>query len=136
MFGCTSSSNKNVIRGLHLQTKFPQGKYISVLKGAILDVAVDLRRNSKTFGKHYKTILSADNAKSVFVPEGFAHGFLGLKKQNIIHYLCTNYRSAKHEIGLQWNDKDLKIKWPVKNPIISKKDKNNLKFDEFKKIFK
>jgi len=136
VFGCTSSSNKNVIRGLHLQTKFSQGKYISVLKGAILDVAVDLRRNSKTFGKHYKTILSADNAKSVFVPEGFAHGFLGLKKQNIIHYLCTNYRSAKHEIGLQWNDKDLKIKWSVKNPIISKKDKNNLTFNEFKKIFK
>ena len=135
VFGCTSSSNKNVLRGLHLQTRFPQGKYVSVLKGAILDVAVDLRKNSKTFGKHFKIILSDENAKSIYIPPGFAHGFLGLKKENIIHYLCTNYRSAKHEIGLLWNDKDLNIKWPTKKPIISKKDRNNLKFTEFKNLF-
>ena len=136
VFGCTSSSQKNVIRGLHLQTKFSQGKYVSVLKGKILDVALDLRKNSKTFGKHFKIILSDNNAKSLFIPAGFAHGFLGLKKENIIYYLCTNYRSAKHEIGLLWNDKNLKIKWPTKRPIVSKKDKKNLKFMEFKKIFK
>ena len=135
VFGCTSRSNKNVMRGLHLQTKFPQGKYISILKGAILDVAVDLRKKSKTYGKHFKIILSDNNAKSLFIPEGFAHGFLGLKNENIIHYLCTNYRSAKHEIGLIWNDKDLKIKWPIKNPVISKKDKNNLTFLEYKNLF-
>ena len=135
VFGCTSSSRKNVIRGLHLQTKHSQGKYVSVLKGAILDVAVDLRKKSKTFGKHFKTILSDKNAKSIFVPAGFAHGFLALKKENIIYYTCTNYRSAKHEIGLLWNDDDLKIKWPIKNPIISKKDKKNLKFKEVKKLY-
>ena len=135
VFGCTSKSNKNVMRGLHLQTRFPQGKYISILKGAILDVAVDLRKKSKTYGKHFKIILSSDNAKSIFIPEGFAHGFVGLKNENIIHYLCTNYRSAKHEVGLLWNDKNLKIKWPIKNPIISKKDKKNLTFLEFKNLF-
>ena len=135
VFGCTSSSKKNVIRGLHLQTKYLQEKYVSVLKGAIIDVVVDLRKKSKTYGKHYKIILSDENAKSIFIPAGFAHGFLALKKENIIYYTCTNYRSAKHEIGILWNDKDLKIKWPIKNPIISIKDKKNIKFTEFKKLY-
>lgn len=135
IFGCASSSKKNVIRGLHLQTKFSQEKYVSVLKGSIFDVVVDLRKNSKTFGKHFKIILSDDNAKSVFIPAGFAHGFLGLKKENIIYYYNTNYRSAKHEIGLLWNDKALKIKWPTKHPIISEKDKKNLKFEDFKNLY-
>ena len=135
IFGCMSKSNKNVIRGLHLQTKFPQEKYVSVLKGAIIDVILDLRKNSNTFGKHFKIILSDNNGKSIFIPHGFAHGFLGLKKENIVYYTCTNYRSRKHEVGLLWDDKDLKIKWPIKNPIISKKDKKNLKFKEFKKLY-
>ena len=135
VFGCTSSSKKNVIRGLHLQTKFSQEKYLSILKGAILDVVVDLRKNSKTFGKHFKIILSDANAKSLFIPAGFAHGFLGLKKENIIYYYCTNYRSAKHETGIHWNDKDLKIRWAIKKPIITKKDKKNLTFKEFKKLY-
>ena len=135
VFGCTSSSKKNVIRGLHLQTKYSQEKYVSVLKGAIFDVVVDLRKKSKTYGKHFKTILSDKNAKSLFIPAGFAHGFLSLKEENIIYYTCTNYRSARHEVGILWNDKDLKIKWPIKNPVISKKDKENLKFTEFKKLF-
>ena len=135
IFGCMSKSNKNVIRGLHLQTKFPQEKYVSVLKGAIIDVILDLRKNSNTFGKHFKIILSDNNGKSIFIPHGFAHGFLGLKKENIVYYTCTNYRSRKHEVGLLWNDKDLKIKWPIKKPIISKKDKKNLKFKEFKKLY-
>ena len=136
VFGCTSTSKKNVIRGLHLQTKFSQGKYVSILKGSILDVVVDLRKGSKTFGKHFKIILSDNNAKSLFIPSGFAHGFLGLKKENIIYYYCTNYRSAKHEVGLLWNDKDLKINWNIVNPILSKKDKENLKFKEYKKLFR
>ena len=135
IFGCTSSSKKNVVRGLHLQTKYSQEKYVSVLKGAIFDVVVDLRKKSKTYGKHFKTILSDKNAKSLFIPAGFAHGFLSLKEENIIYYTCTNYRSARHEVGILWNDKDLKIKWPIKNPVISKKDKENLKFTEFKKLF-
>ena len=135
IFGCASSSKKNVVRGLHLQTKYSQEKYVSVLKGAIFDVVVDLRKKSKTYGKHFKTILSDKNAKSLFIPAGFAHGFLSLKEENIIYYTCTNYRSARHEVGILWNDKDLKIKWPIKNPVISKKDKENLKFTEFKKLF-
>ena len=135
IFGCMSKSNKNVVRGLHLQTKFLQEKYVSVLKGEIIDVVLDLRKNSKTFGKHFKVILSDTNGKSIFIPQGFAHGFLGLKKENIVYYTCTNYRSREHEVGLLWNDKDLKIKWPIKNPIISKKDKNNLKFREYKKLY-
>ena len=135
IFGCTSRSKKNVVRGLHLQTKYSQGKYVSVLKGAIFDVVVDLRKKSKTYGKHFKTILSDKNAKSLFIPAGFAHGFLSLKEENIIYYTCTNYRSARHEVGILWNDKNLKIKWPIKNPVISKKDKNNIKFSEFKKLY-
>ncbi len=136
VFGCISSSKKGVLRGMHMQTKFSQGKYVSVIKGSILDVVVDLRKNSKTFGKHFKIVLSDKNAKSVYVPPGFAHGFLGLKKENIISYFCTNYRSKKHEVGLQWNDKDLKIKWPIKKPIISNKDKNNLRLRDFIKLYK
>tara|TARA_Y100000590_G_scaffold161362_1_gene185047 strand:- start:2906 stop:3433 length:528 start_codon:yes stop_codon:yes gene_type:complete len=135
VFGCTSSSKKNVVRGFHLQTKYAQAKYVSVLKGAIFDVVIDLRKKSKTYGKHYKIILSDENAKSIFIPAGFAHGFLALKKENIIYYTCTNYRSAAHEVGILWNDKDLKIRWPIKNPIISKKDKKNIKFSEYKKLY-
>ena len=135
VFGCTSSSKKNVLRGLHLQTQFGQEKYLSVLKGSILDVVVDLRKNSKTFGKHFKIILSSRNAKSLFIPAGFAHGFLGLDKENIIYYYCTNYRSPKHEIGIRWNDKNLKIKWPTKRPIITNKDNKNLTFKDFKKLY-
>jgi len=135
VFCCTSKSKKNVIRGLHLQTKFSQGKYVSILKGSVFDVAVDLRKNSKTFGKHFKIILSDKNAKSLFIPAGFAHGFLGLENENIIYYHCTNYRSKKHEVGLKWNDKDLKIQWPSKSSQISKQDKNNLTFNQFKKIY-
>ena len=135
VFGCSSKSKKNVLRGLHLQNRKSQGKFITVLKGEIFDVAVDLRKNSKTFGKYFSIYLSEKNGKSVYLPEGFAHGFLGIKKENIIYYLCTNYRSIKHERGIEWNDKDLKIKWPTKNPIISKKDKNNIGFIEYKRKF-
>ena len=135
VFGIVSVSKKNVIRGFHLQTKFKQAKYISVLKGAILDVALDLRKGSKTFGKHFKIILSANDNKSVFLPAGFAHGFLALKKENIVYYNIVNYRSAKHEVSLLWNDKDLKVKWPIKNPILSKKDKMALTFYEYKKLY-
>ena len=134
IFNIISSSKKNVVRGFHIQTKFKQAKYVSVLKGAILDVALDLRKRSKTFGKHFKVMLSADNNKSVFLPAGFAHGFLALKKENIVNYNITNYRSAKHEVSLVWNDKDLKIKWPIKNPIVSKRDKMALTFYEYKKL--
>ena len=131
IFTIISKSNKNVLRGLHLQTKNAQDKYISVLKGKILDVAVDLRKNSKTFGKHFKLIISEKNSKSFFIPKGFAHGFLGLDKENIVLYGCTNYRSKNHEVSLLWNDPDLKINWGVKKPILSSKDSNAITLKRF-----
>ena len=103
--------------------KKSQDKFLSVLKGRVLDVAVDLRKNSKTYGKHFKIILSEKNGKHLFVPRGFAHGILGLDKENILHYACSNYRDSKSEVSIKWNDTDLKINWGVKKPIISKKDK-------------
>ena len=131
-----SYSKKNVIRGLHIQTYNSQGKYVSVLKGKIFDVAVDLRKNSKTFGKIFKTILSEKNFKSIYIPPGFAHGFCTLEKENHIIYSCTKYRDAKSEKGILLNDKYLNIKWPIKNPILSKKDRLNMSFKEFIKLSK
>ena len=132
IFTVTSKSKKNVLRGLHMQTKKQQGKYITVVKGKILDVCVDCRKKSKTFGQHFKMILSEKNCRSIFIPPGFLHGFLGLEKENIIVYSCTNYRNKNSEIGVKWNDKDLKINWKIKSPILSKKDTNNYKFKEIK----
>ena len=114
IFWCLSTSKKNVLRGLHLQTKNSQEKFVSVVKGRILDVVVDVRKNSKTFGKHFKIILSDRNAKSLLIPSGFAHGFLGLASENIVLYSNNNYRFQKSETGIIWNDKQLKIKWPKK----------------------
>ena len=123
-FQITSVSKKNVLRGLHFQIKKPQGKLISVIKGEIFDVAVDIRKNSKTFGKYFSIRLNEKNCSSVFIPPGFAHGFLTLKKENIVCYSCTEYRSPKNERALYYNDPKLKIKWPVKKPNMSLKDKN------------
>ena len=125
-FNVMSFSKKNVLRGMHLQTKKSQGKYISVIKGEILDVVVDLRKNSKTFKKKFITRLSEKNSKSIFIPPGFAHGFYTIAKENYIIYSCTNYRSKTHEISLNWKDEDLDIAWPCKKPIISKKDNEGM----------
>ena len=129
-FNVISKSKKNVIRGLHYQLKKPQGKFISVIKGEILDVALDLRKNSKTYGKYYKVLLSEKNCKSIYIPEGFAHGFSCLGNENIVIYSCTNYRNASGERGILWNDETLKINWRIKKPIVSEKDKNNPKFKD------
>ena len=128
IFTVVSKSKKNVLRGLHMQKKNQQGKFISVLKGKILDVVVDCRKKSKTYGKHFKIVLSDQNCKSIYIPAGFIHGFLGLDKENIVIYSCTNYRDKKSEIGIKWNDKDLNINWNISKPILSTKDKNNLEF--------
>ena len=128
-FQITSFSKKNVLRGLHFQVKKPQGKLISVIKGEIFDVAVDLRKSSKTFGKYFSIRLSEKNCTSVFIPPGFAHGFLSLKKENIVCYSCTEYRSPKNERSLKYNDPKLNIKWPLKKPNISLKDENAENFD-------
>ena len=128
-FQITSVSKKNVLRGLHFQIKKPQGKLISVIKGEIFDVAVDLRKNSKSYGKHFSIRLSEKNCTSVFIPPGFAHGFLSLKKENIVCYSCTEYRSPNYERSLKYDDPKLKIRWPSQKPNISKKDKNADDFD-------
>ena len=135
-FLISSFSKKNVIRGLHIQLKNSQGKLITVIKGKIFDVVLDLRLNSKTFGKIYKIELSERNSKSLYIPPGFAHGFCGLDKENYVIYSCTKYRNKQSETGIMWNDKDLKIKWPTKKPIISNKDKKNLSFKKIKSFIK
>lgn len=134
-FDVMSYSKKNVLRGLHLQLNKPQSKLITVLKGKIFDVSVDCRLNSKTFGKYFFINLSDKENKSLLIPKGFAHGFCSLTNDVILHYKCSNYRNQKSEVGILWNDKDLKIKWPTKKPIISAKDQKNLSFRDFiKKI--
>ena len=131
IFCCVSKSKKNVIRGFHLQKKLQQDKLISVIKGKIFDVAVDLRKKSKTYGKYYSITLSEKNSTSLFIPTGFAHGFCGLENDNLVFYGCTNYRSKKDEVGILWNDKTLKVKWPTTKPLLSKRDKNNITFEKF-----
>ena len=123
-FAIVSKSKKNVLRGLHFQNNKPQGKYISVLKGKILDVAVDLRKKSKTFGKTFSIILSEKNCRGIYVPPGFAHGFQTIDKENIVCYSCTEYRSVGNEHAIKYNDPQLKIKWLDNLPIMTKKDKN------------
>tara|TARA_B100000902_G_scaffold388375_1_gene433860 strand:+ start:2200 stop:2727 length:528 start_codon:yes stop_codon:yes gene_type:complete len=130
-FKVMSYSKKNVIRGLHLQKKKSQGKFVTVIKGKIFDTVVDLRKNSKTFGKKFSIILSEKNSKSIYVPPGFAHGFCALEKNNYVIYSCTNYRHESSETGIIYNDKTLKIKWPTKKPSISNKDKNNITYLNF-----
>ena len=131
-FDVMSSSKKNVIRGLHIQTKKPQAKLITVVSGKIMDVVVDLRKNSKTFGKYYSLIISDKSEYSFYVPEGFAHGFLCLSDKCIVHYKCSEYRDPKSEKTLSWKDTSLKIKWPYKKPILSKKDKSGLNLSNFR----
>jgi len=118
-----SQSTKNVIRGLHFQIPpKAQAKFVSVLRGEILDVAVDIRKNSSTYGKWTSQILSENNHKSLYVPEGFAHGFCVLSEKASVHYKVSQEFSSEHERGINWCDSDLKIPWSIEKPIISKKD--------------
>ena len=131
-----SYSKQNVVRGLHIQTKNPQGKFVTVIKGKIFDVAIDLRKKSKTFGKVFKIILSEKNCLSLYIPEGFAHGYYSYDKLNIIYYKLSNYYKPNFEDGINIKDKYLKIKWPGRNHLISKKDKDLQSIEEFKKNYK
>ena len=131
IFDCFSYSKKNTLRGLHLQTNKSQAKIITVVQGKILDVVVDLRKKSKTFGKYFAIEISHDSNFSLFIPENFAHGFLCLSKSCGVYYKCTNYRDKKSEVTIKWDDKNLKINWPIKKPILSKKDKKGISFLEF-----
>lgn len=131
-----SCSHKNVLRGLHFQTPpYSQGKLIQVLKGSVIDIAVDLRKASNTFGKHVKVELSSKNHRQLWIPPGFAHGFVALEDNTIFSYKCTNYYSKEHEMDLLWNDPDLEINWGIKHPIISKKDQNANTFKKFDSPF-
>ncbi len=133
IFDYLSSSKKNVIRGIHIQLKKPQAKLITVFSGRIFDVVLDCRKKSKTFGKYFTIDMSFKDNISLYIPEGFAHGFCSLSDNTILHYKCTNYRDKKSETGIIWNDNYLSINWPIKRPVISFKDKKNFKFIEFLK---
>ena len=131
IFDYFSLSKKNVIRGLHLQYRKPQVKIISVISGRIFDIVLDCRKNSKTFGKYYTMNISSKDNVSLYIPEGFAHGFCSLTHNSILHYRNSNYRNKKYETGILWKDRDLKIKWPVRNPLISLRDKKNISYNKF-----
>jgi dTDP-4-dehydrorhamnose 3,5-epimerase len=127
-----SSSNKGVLRGLHFQNPpYSQGKLVQVITGLALDVAVDLRRNSETYGQHVKVLLSSEKRNQFWIPEGFAHGFLALEDNTIFSYKCTNYYNPQSEVTILWNDRNLKIDWQIDNPIISPKDKEGVLFKDF-----
>ena len=137
VFEFVSLSKKNVVRGLHFQMRKPQAKFISVVYGKIFDVVIDLRKKSKTFGKKFEIILDSKKNTSMYIPEGFAHGFKALKDNSIMLYACNKKRYSNLENGILWNDSELKINWPNKRiNIISNKDKKNISFSEYKKINK
>ena len=117
-------SKKDVLRGLHYQLKNPQGKLVRAVYGTILDVAVDIRIGSPTFGQYYLVELSAENKKIFFIPEGFAHGYLVTSPDSIVLYKCTNIYDEKDEYGIRWDDKTIGIKWGDVNPILSSRDQN------------
>ena len=116
-----TSSKKNVFRGFHFQLRKQQAKLVYIVKGKILDIVIDLRKKTKRFGKVYKFRLKEKDI--LYIPKGFAHGYLSLTSENIVLYYMTNYRDAKSEEGIVWNDKMLNIKFPVKKIRVSKKDK-------------
>ena len=131
-----SVSKKNVLRGLHFQ-KPPnaQGKLVQVIKGRVIDVAVDIRKNSPTYGAYFKVELNDINRYQLWIPRGFAHGFVALEDNTIFSYKCDNPYSQKDEMSLPWDDEDLAIEWGVKNPILSKKDENSTTFKRFNSPF-
>ena len=131
-----SFSSKGVVRGLHFQNPpFAQGKLVRVLKGSVLDVAVDIRKNSPTYGKYISTHLSEENKTMFWIPPGFAHGFSTLEDNTIFTYKCSGLYNKESEGSLMWNDTDLNIDWKIDNPIISEKDQNSAKFSNFKTQF-
>ena len=120
--GNVSSSSRGVLRGLHYQWPKPQGKLVSVLAGEVWDVAVDIRRGSPTFGRWTAAVLSAENRRHFWIPEGFAHGFVTLSEHALFTYLCTATYDRDADAGIRWNDGDLAIDWPASEPLLSDKD--------------
>ena len=126
------SEKKGIIRGLHFQVEpYSETKLVRCIRGKIFDVAVDLRKGSKTFGKWHGVFLSEENKKMFFIPRGFAHGFCTLTDISEVVYKVDNFYSPEHERGLLWNDPDIAIEWPVTNPILSIKDQKNMTFKSF-----
>ena len=136
IFEYATISKKNVLRGFHFQHKYQQSKLVTVIKGKILDWVVDLRRNSRTFGKTFSIILSENNCKSLYVPRGFGHAYFSIQKINVIYYKLSDYYNSKYEDGINFNDKDIKVKWPKTKLIVSKKDKLLGSFQNFKAKYK
>jgi dTDP-4-dehydrorhamnose 3,5-epimerase len=132
IFDVMSFSKRGVLRGLHIQIERSQAKIITVTHGKVLDVAVDLRKKSKTFGKYFSIVISDKSDFSFYIPEGFAHGFLCLSENCTLNYKCSEYRHPKSETTLKWDDKSVNIKWPIKKPLLSKKDQNGKSLDFFK----
>jgi dTDP-4-dehydrorhamnose 3,5-epimerase len=131
-----SLSSKGILRGLHFQEEpFAQGKLVRVIKGSVLDVAVDIRKDSPTYGKHFAIELNEDNLIMFWIPTGFAHGFLTLKDDTIFSYKCTSVYNKESEGGLAWDDPQLNIDWGIDNPILSDKDKVNPTLDNFTSPF-
>lgn len=128
-----SKSYKNAIRGLHYQIENPQAKLVQCLKGAILDVAVDLRQNSDTFGSFVAIKLSENNKRMLFIPKGFAHGFSVLSDEAVVSYKCSDYYNQEGERGLRWDDPLIRIPWDVARPILSEKDRKLPLFSSLKK---
>lgn len=131
-----SRSSKNVLRGLHLQAPpYAQGKLVRVVSGSVLDVAVDVRKNSPTYGKWEAIEISGENKKMIWIPEGFAHGFLVLEDDTIFQYKCTEYYDKSSERGIRWDDPELAIDWGIKDPILSEKDIRAPLFKDFTSPF-
>ena len=127
-----SKSKKGVLRGLHFQAPpFDQGKLVQVITGSVLDVAVDIRKNAPSYGKHFKVILNSTDRNQLWIPPGFAHGFVSLEDDTIFSYKCTNSYSKEHEGCVLWNDLDLGIDWEIDQPLISPKDQEGTLFKDF-----
>ena len=136
IFEYATVSKKNVLRGFHFRHKHQQSKLVTVIKGKILDCVIDLRKNSRTFGKTFSIILSESNCKSLYIPRGFAHAYCSMKKINVIHYKLSDYYYPNLEDGIYFNDKNINIRWPKVKFIASKKDKLLDSFDNFKKKYR
>lgn len=131
-----SKSQKGVLRGLHFQKPpFAQGKLVRVIKGAVLDVAVDLRKGSPTYGQWEAVEITEENKLMFWIPEGFAHGFLTLEEDTVFSYKCSNVYNKESEGGIHWNDQNLNIDWNIENPIVSEKDKEAPDFKSFNTPF-
>lgn len=124
-----SRSGKDVLRGLHYQLEYPQGKLVTVLQGKVFDVAVDIRQGSPTFGQWHGEILSSDNFKQMYIPPGFAHGFCVLSEQAMFLYKCTEFYHPEDEHSVFYSDASINIDWPCDTPILSEKDKAGLSLD-------